>query len=273
VNSNNKLGFWIFILAAAGALGYLGYGFFKDLRTEVGKQAGEIQAGELKGEPSEWKEFSVPLTPYFVTFPLPPQDLTKKDGGYTFPFYRTEWEKRIFMLTVYPLGNVTLTPEQLLDESVKMSVRNLKNAKLIGKKPLRYSRFPGIEYHAEAPPVLGVPMHLIGRIYMMEAHVIELSVLSPVSNPGKDAAILSFLESFRTQNESRKTLPVFKPGAVTASETGAAFESKAAGPVRTFQLKNGQIIEGKVLQEDPIYYTIETAAGTQQIVIKEDLAA
>ncbi len=39
-----------------------------------------------------------------------------------------------------------------------------------------------------------------------------------------------------------------------------------------FKLKNGQTITGRVIMDDPVYYTVETSSGRQEIVIKEDLA-
>lgn len=49
-------------------------------------------------------------------------------------------------------------------------------------------------------------------------------------------------------------------------------EPPSGGEDQTFHLKDGKTIRGKVLMEDDVYYTVETAGGRQEIVIKEDLA-
>lgn len=41
---------------------------------------------------------------------------------------------------------------------------------------------------------------------------------------------------------------------------------------RAFKMKNGRTITGKVVADDPVYYTVETPGGKQEIVIKEDLS-
>jgi len=42
--------------------------------------------------------------------------------------------------------------------------------------------------------------------------------------------------------------------------------------MKTFRLKNGTTVSGKIVLDDPIYYTIESGDGKQILVIKEDIA-
>ena len=42
--------------------------------------------------------------------------------------------------------------------------------------------------------------------------------------------------------------------------------------MKTFRMRTGEVIQGKVIFEDEIYYTVETTSGKQEIVIKQDLA-
>lgn len=55
------------------------------------------------------------------------------------------------------------------------------------------------------------------------------------------------------------------------SET-AGEQSVSGGEERTFHLKDGKTVRGRVLLEDDVYYTVETSGGRQEVVIKEDLA-
>lgn len=47
--------------------------------------------------------------------------------------------------------------------------------------------------------------------------------------------------------------------------------AKPAPGERIFKLKNGGAITGRVIADDPVYYTVETSGGRQEIVIKEDI--
>jgi len=41
---------------------------------------------------------------------------------------------------------------------------------------------------------------------------------------------------------------------------------------RTFHLKSGQVIQGRVVYEDETYYRIETSLGREEVVVREDVA-
>ena len=62
------------------------------------------------------------------------------------------------------------------------------------------------------------------------------------------------------------------PDASAPVSKNAASEQASSGESRTFHMKDGQTIRGKVVAEDEIFYTVETSGGKQEIVIKEDLA-
>lgn len=47
--------------------------------------------------------------------------------------------------------------------------------------------------------------------------------------------------------------------------------SKPSGPSKTFKLKDGSSISGKIVMDDPDYYTLEVSGGKQDIVIKSDI--
>lgn len=49
--------------------------------------------------------------------------------------------------------------------------------------------------------------------------------------------------------------------------------SKPLPGERVFKLKDGRTISGRVTADDPVYYTVETSGGRQEIIIKEDLAS
>lgn len=57
----------------------------------------------------------------------------------------------------------------------------------------------------------------------------------------------------------------------TPSETSEV-QPSADGEARTFHLKDGKTVRGRIVMEDDVYYTVETSGGRQEIVIKEDLA-
>ena len=45
----------------------------------------------------------------------------------------------------------------------------------------------------------------------------------------------------------------------------------ASGDQRRFKLITGESVSGKVVVDDPVYFTLETAGGGQKIVVKEDI--
>ncbi len=57
-----------------------------------------------------------------------------------------------------------------------------------------------------------------------------------------------------------------------SKQSSAAAENLPPAPgSRTFKLRDGRTVSGKVIYEDEIYYTVEVLGGKQEIVIKEDL--
>lgn len=44
-----------------------------------------------------------------------------------------------------------------------------------------------------------------------------------------------------------------------------------AADLKTFRLTDGTTVQGKIVHDDPDYYTLETASGEQKIVIKADI--
>lgn len=54
-----------------------------------------------------------------------------------------------------------------------------------------------------------------------------------------------------------------------ASKPAAAAIAPSGG--RTFHLKDGSTVSGRVVKEDPVYYTVEVFGGQQKILFKEDL--
>ena len=74
------------------------------------------------------------------------------------------------------------------------------------------------------------------------------------------ARVWSLISDFRRMPEWSPQCRLMKPlGAVKPG-------------TRTFKLKDGRTITGKVLLDDPVYYTVEVPGGRQEIVIKEDIA-
>ena len=65
--------------------------------------------------------------------------------------------------------------------------------------------------------------------------------------------------------------PNFAPPAPVEKPAASEEDNSNDPAYRTFRLKNGEVIKGKVLMEDDVYYSVEVAGGSQKIVIKEDL--
>lgn len=64
------------------------------------------------------------------------------------------------------------------------------------------------------------------------------------------------------------------PAADLKAETALAPSgNKSNSRIRTFKMKSGETISGKVVVEDSVYFTVETAIGQQKIVIREDMAS
>ncbi len=69
-------------------------------------------------------------------------------------------------------------------------------------------------------------------------------------------------------------MPDFSKKTAAPAEGGAAAPAQPAvqeGSRRTFKMKDGRTVSGKVIYEDETYYTLETPSG-DEIVIKADLA-
>ncbi len=60
-----------------------------------------------------------------------------------------------------------------------------------------------------------------------------------------------------------------KPG----SQSVNGFEERQDKNVKTFHLKSGAVVRGRVVYEDETYYAVDIGGGKQEVVIKEDLAA
>ncbi len=58
-------------------------------------------------------------------------------------------------------------------------------------------------------------------------------------------------------------VPAAAPAAPAVPQPGA----------KTFRLKNGEVISGKVLIDDSVFYEVETSDGQHKTIIKEDLAS
>jgi hypothetical protein len=84
----------------------------------------------------------------------------------------------------------------------------------------------------------------------------------------EDAKPLDLASNFRKTFENvksnltapAKATPVSKPAKIPEAD------------LKTFQLKNGQTVRGKIVGDDPVYYTLEDENGKQVILIKEDIA-
>jgi hypothetical protein len=66
------------------------------------------------------------------------------------------------------------------------------------------------------------------------------------------------------------------PDMTTAAGSGAGNLRPSTTPSsekRVFRLKDGRAITGRVVTDDPVYYTVETSGGRQELVIKEDVAS
>ena len=85
---------------------------------------------------------------------------------------------------------------------------------------------------------------------------------APVFKTSSSAAsVLKNAQAFWTRISTAKAEPQKRPS--------------SAEPLpgeKIFKLKNGQTLTGRVIADDPVYYTVETSGGRQEIVIKEDIA-
>ncbi len=94
-------------------------------------------------------------------------------------------------------------------------------------------------------------------IFGAAAIVIMLFVLQgrSGSKPGKEQAVITdFQSSAPAPQVAESSQPSVKSGA------------------RSFKLRSGETVSGKVILDDPVYLTLETSGGSEKIVIKEDIA-
>lgn len=105
----------------------------------------------------------------------------------------------------------------------------------------------------------------------------------PYVSPAKRAAGLIVLAlligggiywffSTKTSGGNSKNSHVFiEDSKKPAAETAASPPLPVPGQ-QSFKLKNGRMITGKIIINDPVYYTVETSSGKQEVIIKEDIA-
>ena len=63
----------------------------------------------------------------------------------------------------------------------------------------------------------------------------------------------------------------FSGETMVTAKAGSANLPTANGE-RVFKMKDGSTISGRVILDDPVYYTVETSGGRQEVVIKADIS-
>jgi hypothetical protein len=86
----------------------------------------------------------------------------------------------------------------------------------------------------------------------------------------KDPNIQFFIDSFRLKSGKRKDIPA--PSQRAATPVFPLDERLKKQPDRTFKLKSGETVTGKIELQDEVHYAVRLADGTQRIIIKEDMA-
>lgn len=82
----------------------------------------------------------------------------------------------------------------------------------------------------------------------------------------------AYTKSARSHVVIEDSVPAAVPKKIPAVKPVLAEPSKPLPGEQTFKMKDGRVINGRVVGDDPVYYTVETSGGRQEIVIKEDLA-
>jgi hypothetical protein len=67
------------------------------------------------------------------------------------------------------------------------------------------------------------------------------------------------------------SIPV--PGPQAKSIPPSAVPEPSSPGKQIFKLQDGRTVTGRVITDDPVYYTVETSGGRQEIVIKEDVVS
>ena len=81
-----------------------------------------------------------------------------------------------------------------------------------------------------------------------------------------------FLSAVR-KSQSHVIVSEENPAPSADSPAAAPLPAGAGADVKTFHLKNGSNIRGRIVLNDAVYYTIEKSDGSQEIIIKEDIVS
>lgn len=162
--------------------------------------------------------------------------------------------ERIMMIKMYGVKGAQIIPTIIFGLAFISGMRGafiwqaLKKAEMAesGKKPMN----PFLKILI-ALAVLGV----IGGLgyYLLKKNPQVQSKMPSVSDIMRKADI-------------KNPLPVTVP-----KNIAAVLPSMDAPGTRTFKLFNGKVVKGVVLQDDPIYYRVDTGGGVEEVVIKEDI--
>ena len=231
----------------------------------------------LQQTPS-WREVSLPESGYVIQLPFDPELESKTEfkagvGAIKLSSAKVKWRTRIFLAQSIKFPEAlknSLDVPGLLEDNLEGLRQDLKG-ELISKKPVRHGQHPGFEFKLRLPEVLGQKLYMAGKIYVIGAELCEIMAMTNLEDSFKDPEVNFFFSSFRLKSEKRGNV---LPGAKPAAKAAVPFDDKLKNlPDRTFQLKNGETVIGKVELEDEVHYAVETADGSQKIIIKEDLAA
>ena len=195
----------------------------------------------------EWKSYPYAKAGFTVDFPSKPEYLTEKDedGAITHSYEAgTEDSDVFYSVTIDSL------PQEAVDAGAQVildSVAENFAEVATDKRPIRLDSHPGVALQLEFEED-GVELVILNRIYVIEARLIQIMVVSPAE---QKAAAQSdrFFASFKLLKEEAQ--PIAPPD--EADYSGRAFPFKTRSPWPAFLEASGEAVinaEGMFISGD-----------------------
>ena len=125
----------------------------------------------------------------------------------------------------------------------------------------------------EADPKPSLPKRITGWVILI-AFAAGGFWLYKQSAQHKDSQV-EIQETVEENQKSPTPSAISKEIPAVLQNTGASSSPSPAAALpsgeRTFKLKDGRTLTGRVIADDPVYYTVKTSRGQEEIVIKEDI--
>lgn len=228
-------------------------------------------------EAASWRDVELPESGYVIQMPSEPERESRDEfqqgvGKIKLSSAKVQRRTRIFLAQSIKFPEAlknNLNIPAILEDNTEGIRQDLK-AEQIFRKPIRLGAHQGLEFRFKLPEQLGVKLYMYGRIYVIGTEICEILGTTNLEDPLQDPNIQFFIDSFRVKTGNAKAVHQAPHAQKVSFPLDEALKSQ---PDRTFKMKNGETVTGKIELQDEVHYAVRLADGSQKIVIKEDVAA